>query len=108
MPMAKLDTILEQHVCPDIPIDIISIDIDGSETLALQAFDILRWSPRVIIFEISTVPNVIYSFMKEKGYILSRQIGCNVIYTQRADDAQKIQNAKINLPRYEIKHPCGW
>ena len=46
--------------------------------------------------------------MKEKGYILAREIGCNVIYTQKADDAGRIRNAKINLPRYEIEHPCEW
>jgi FkbM family methyltransferase len=106
VPMAKLDTVLEKEMPPSNSIDIMSIDIDGSESVALKAFDIKRWKPRVIIFEISTVPEVIYSFMEGKGYILARKLGCNVIYSACEQDAQKIRNAQIVIPQADNEHPC--
>jgi|3_EtaG_2_1085321.scaffolds.fasta_scaffold03675_4 FkbM family methyltransferase len=108
VPMAKLDTIIENNLPNSRDIDLISIDIDGSETIALKAFDIKRWLPRVIIFEISVVPNVIYAYMKDKGYHLARHIGCNVIYCRDLADSKIICNSKIDVPKATIEHPCGW
>lgn len=104
VPMSKLDTILKNRKSR-VPIDIISIDIDGSETLALKGFDIRLWRPRVIIFEVSTVPDVIYNYMSDKGYHLSKHIGCNVIYCRDLEDCKKIKNSSINMPASNILHP---
>jgi FkbM family methyltransferase len=106
VPMATLDTLLENNLPPDTVIDIMSIDIDGSETMALRAFDIKRWNPRIIILEISAVPDVIYAYMENKDYILARSVGCNVIYSNSSALVEKIKNATITMPKMEIKHPC--
>jgi FkbM family methyltransferase len=63
-----LDNLIEENLGPDVDIDVISIDIDGSERFALQSFDLDRWKPKVIIVEITEVPEIIEDYLSKYGY----------------------------------------
>ena len=48
--MRTLDDILEQAEAP-MPIDFVSIDVEGHEVEVLSGFDLARWRPRLILVE---------------------------------------------------------
>jgi len=92
VPMMTIDSIIEKNLPPDQSIDFISIDIDGSEPIALKGFTLERWHPRFIMFEISIVPNSILDYMKDKDYEVAFVIGdTNVIYCRDPEDINKLK-----------------
>lgn len=93
-------------------IDLITIDVDGSEEYVLGGFDILKYNPRVIIMEVSVVRNIVENYMIDKGYHLSYDNGLNVIYCRDESDKilfenelKKIKNTIIMS--YDTGHPLG-
>ncbi|QDV82997.1 FkbM family methyltransferase [Planctomycetes bacterium TBK1r] len=81
VPARTLDSVLEQSG-PET-IDFISIDIEGAEMECLRGLDLQYWKPRFILIEDNsggadpTVPD----YMRSKGYVLLRRIGCNQVFS---------------------------
>ena len=91
-------------------IDLISIDVDGSEESVLGGFDILKYKPRVIIFEVSVVRSVVENYMKNKNYYKLYDNNLNAIYCRDNADMnlfqtqfEKIKNNVIIT--YDTGHP---
>jgi len=84
VPAERLDVLFDRHL-QGKSIELLSIDIEGAELLALETNDWERWRPEVIIMECVdftfetplAAPTV--AFLYDKGYRLSGKIGANVI-----------------------------
>ena len=93
-------------------IDLITIDVDGSEEFVLGGFDILKYKPRVIIFEVSVVRNIVENYMSNKNYHKLYDNNLNSIYCRDETDKvlfenefEKIKNTTIIS--YDTGHPLG-
>jgi len=108
----KLDTIIEENLdfFNNQDIDLISIDVDGSEEYVLNGFDINKYKPRVVIFEVSVVRNVIENYMKNTNYYKIYDNSLNAIYCRDIEDA-KIFTEKLKensvVTIYDTGHPLG-
>lgn len=102
VPMRTIDSILEENNVTNI--DLISIDIDGSEIYAFQGFDLSRWSPTILILEWSVVgSDFIDEYAKKSGYYKSITMGEDTIYCKNEEDVEILKNlssigTKINRP----------
>ena len=108
----KLDTIIEENLSflNNKDIDLISIDVDGSEEYVLKGFDINKYKPRVIIFEVSVVRNVIEHYMRGKNYYKIYDNALNAIYCRDIEDKKIFEN-KLSTTQevtvYDTGHPLG-
>lgn len=90
-----IDNIIEQNLGNNIEIDVISIDIDGSEKFALQGFDLNRWKPKILILEITEVPQLISEYLTKYGYHKSITIAnTNTFLVRDLDLVKKIEDIK--------------
>jgi len=110
----KLDTIIENNkdFFQTVEIDLISIDVDGSEDFVLRGFDILKYKPRIIIFEVSVVRSVVEDYMSDKNYIKLYDNDLNAIYCRDKEDAtlfyNELEKNKHKLIiSYDTSHPLG-
>lgn len=106
----KLDTIINENVkfFNHKNIDLMSIDVDGSEEYVLKGFDISKYKPRVIIFEVSTVRNVIENYMKNKNYYKIYDNSLNAIYCRDIEDKKIFENKLRKTQEvtiYDTGHP---
>lgn len=108
----KLDTIIEENKdFIDVNnIDLVTIDVDGSEEYVFGGFDMLKLKPRVIIFEVSTVRDVVENYMNDKNYFKLYDNNVNSIYCRDEEDLILFKNElnKINgetIVTYDTKHP---
>lgn len=93
-------------------IDLITIDVDGSEEYVLSGFDIEKYKPRVIIFEVSVVRNVVENYMKNKNYYKLYDNNLNAIYCRDKSDQELFNNELFKLKdktviTYDTGHPLG-
>jgi FkbM family methyltransferase len=79
VPTRTLDDILEEAEAP-VPIDLLSIDVEGHETEVLQGFDLAGWHPRLILVEDHVGSLRTHRFLSGRGYRLVRRLGNNGWY----------------------------
>tara|TARA_B100001094_G_scaffold275469_1_gene283043 strand:+ start:384 stop:1196 length:813 start_codon:yes stop_codon:yes gene_type:complete len=111
-----INSLIEEHsdFLNTTNIDLISIDVDGSEEYVLPGFDILKYKPRIIIFEVSVVRSVVENYMQDKNYYKIYDNRLNVIYCRDIEDL-KIFNDEFNKIKKQNKilisadtgHPLG-
>jgi len=83
VPIQTLDTILEEATAP-IPIDFVSIDVEGHEVEVLSGFDLTRWRPRLILIEDHVTDLAKHRFLTRAGYRLIRRTGLNGWYVPQS------------------------
>lgn len=76
---ATLDSILESHAAP-VGFDLLSIDIEGHELVALSGFDIAHWKPRLVLMEDHVTHLHKHQWMRDHGYQLILRTGLNSWY----------------------------
>lgn len=74
-----LDTILRMHQAP-VGFDVLSIDIEGHELVALSGFDFAHWQPRLVLIEDHVTHLKKHKLMKQNGYQLLLRTGLNSWY----------------------------
>ncbi|MGI9103438.1 MAG: FkbM family methyltransferase [Terriglobales bacterium] len=79
--LRRLDTILAKHAPGIERIDILSVDVEGWETEVLDGLDFARYRPRVLIIENLFNDAKYWSYMRQKGYALWRNLPPNDVYT---------------------------
>ena len=84
VPTRTLDSILEEVAAP-IPIDLLSIDVEGHETEVLRGFDFNRWQPLLILIEDHVNNLRTHRYLKKSGYRLIRRLGHNGWYVPAGD-----------------------
>jgi FkbM family methyltransferase len=79
VPTRTLDEILEEAQAP-VPIDLLSIDVEGHELEVLRGFDLKRWKPRLILLEDHVANLERHHFLTANDYRLVRRLGNNGWY----------------------------
>ena len=74
-----LDTMLREHSVP-VGFDLLSIDIEGHELVALSGFDFAHWQPRLVLIEDHVTHHHKHALMRAKGYQLLLRTGLNSWY----------------------------
>lgn len=82
-PVRRLDSILEENSV-DVPISLLSIDIEGFELAALQSIDLERWKPTLICLEVVTADgkhdHAPTDYLLARGYMIKMDLGLNIIF----------------------------
>ncbi len=68
-----------------VPIDLMSVDVEGHELEVLSGFDFARWKPRLVLLEDHVSSLDKHHFMMRAGYALMRRTGLNGWYVPRED-----------------------
>jgi len=88
VPRTTLNELLADH-CGEI--DLVVLDLEGAELDVLQAFDLSRFRPRLLLIEQSVVARPItQDFMRAHSYHCLGALGSNGIYA-RSDQADLIK-----------------
>ena len=74
-----LDTMLREHGAP-VGFDLLSIDIEGHELVALSGFDFAHWQPRLVLIEDHVTHHRKHALMRRNGYQLLLRTGLNSWY----------------------------
>ncbi|HEY4502916.1 MAG TPA: FkbM family methyltransferase [Candidatus Paceibacterota bacterium] len=104
VPLVSLNTVLAKHNIPP-GFEILSIDTEGTEADVLAGFDIKKYSPRVIIAEISIKKEPVEDYMKKHGYILACSNPSNAIFCKNEQDAEIIRHTNVIGHQDVTKHP---
>jgi FkbM family methyltransferase len=84
VPTRTLDSILEEAGAP-VPIDLLSIDVEGHEVEVLSGFDFNRWQPFLILVEDHVSSLATHRHLKRNGYRLIRRLGHNGWYVPASE-----------------------
>jgi FkbM family methyltransferase len=79
VPVRTLDQILVEAGAP-VPIDFLSIDVEGHEIEVLRGFDIETWQPRLILIEDHVLDRRLHGALTARGYAWMRRTGLNSWY----------------------------
>ena len=79
VPTRTLDSILEEAEAP-VPIDFLSIDVEGHEVEVLSGFSFALWQPYLIMVEDHVGSLRTHGLLKRSGYRLIRRLGFNGWY----------------------------
>ncbi|MGH8832495.1 MAG: FkbM family methyltransferase [Polaromonas sp.] len=74
-----LDAILQRHGAP-VGFDLLSIDIEGHELVALSGFSFSHWKPRLVLLEDHVTHLKKHALMRRSGYQLILRTGLNSWY----------------------------
>ena len=79
VPVRTLDDILAEAGAP-VPLDFLSIDVEGHELEVLSGFDLARWRPRLILIEDYVADLTKHRLLRRSGYRLIRRTDSNGWY----------------------------
>jgi FkbM family methyltransferase len=79
VPVKTLDEVLIEAGAP-VPIDFLSIDVEGHELDLLRGFDFDRWRPRLVLIEDLVLDRKLHQALKARGYAWMRRTGINSWY----------------------------
>jgi FkbM family methyltransferase len=96
VPVRTLDDILAEAQAP-VPLDLLSLDVEGHELKVLEGFTFARWRPRLMLLEDHVGDLDKHRFVTAAGYKLIRRVENNGWYVP-ADAAVEVTPAQ----RWEI------
>ena len=79
VPTRTLDDVLNEAGAP-VPIDFLSVDVEGHEFEVLQGFDFARWRARLILLEDHVGSLDMHRFLTRTGYRIIRRYENNGWY----------------------------
>ena len=82
VPIRTLDDVLAEAHAP-VPIDLVSLDVEGHELQVLDGFTLSRWKPRLILLEDHVSDLTKHRFLTAQGYRLVRRVENNGWYVPR-------------------------
>jgi len=90
VPVKTLDEVLIDAKAP-VPIDFLSVDVEGHQIEVLDGFDIARWQPRLLLIEDHAMNTRLHRLLVARGYKWIRRTGLNSWYVPA--------NARLQLSR---------
>jgi FkbM family methyltransferase len=105
VPMRTVDSILEENEIESV--DVVSIDVEGTELAVLRGFDLRKYKPRVLVIEAidSRRKKLLDRHMKAVGYKFARSRSNNYFYCRDEADVEIIKKATIDGPLIATDHP---
>jgi FkbM family methyltransferase len=110
VPAATLDELLAAHYDPSVPMDLISIDVEGSEAEVLYGFDVDRYAPRVLVVEANSDPartKIMDLLIREHNYFYAGQLVENLFFTREESDGRRMRDIEIQCRIERQSHPLG-
>jgi len=110
VPAATVGELLELHHHEETPIDLVSLDVEGTELSVLEGFDFDRYSFRVIVVEANTdaVRAEIRDFLAhEKGFLYAGSLVENLFFVKERGDLERIRGIEIECRIERQSHPLG-
>ena len=104
VPLMTLNSILSKENISS-PIDILSIDVEGTEADVLKGLNMKKYSPRVIVAEISIRKDPVMTFLRDAGYFFSCSNNSNAIFCKTEDDAETVRCANVVGMQIVNRHP---
>lgn len=104
--MCRLDTIFDRYAVSYI--DILSLDIEGSEVVAMKGLDLRRYKPRVMVIESDSRNHEreLDRLILPHGYHKSSiRIGPNIFYLERALSDAKLLGKVFSISITHTAHP---
>jgi FkbM family methyltransferase len=83
VPVRTLDSVLQEAETP-VPIDLLSVDVEGHEVEVFLGFDFQRWRPTLLLVEDHVNSLRTHRLLTAKGYRLIRRLGNNGWYVPAA------------------------
>ncbi|MDZ7831116.1 MAG: FkbM family methyltransferase [Desulfobacterales bacterium] len=108
VPINRLDEILEKAKAP-VPIEFVSIDVEGAEQLVLEGFDISHYKPRVLIVEANDAKSnqIIDQYMKKYGYFKAGRLKENNFYCRTFTDLIRLSLIPLKCSTIYPPHPLN-
>jgi len=105
VPMCTANTVLENANIDKL--DVVSIDVEGSELAVLRGLDLNRFSPRILVIEsmLDKTKVRVVARMKASGYCLARSIGNNYFYCRDSADITTVKHATTKVAVVKTPHP---
>ena len=109
VPALVLTEILEEHLPNDINVDILSVDVEGSELDVLRGLDLWKFRPRVIICEANTreAKRYLMSYFRDHDYLYAGNLDCNLFFVLNNEDLRKLRDIKVSFVFEKSLHPKG-
>lgn len=104
VPLLTLNTALGMHHAPS-PIDILSVDTEGTEADVLEGFDFERYAPRVVIAEISIRKEPVFASLARHGYKFACANPSNAIFCRSEEDVDVICRTNVVGEPLSPQHP---
>jgi FkbM family methyltransferase len=82
VPVRTLDDILREANAP-VPLDFLSVDVEGHELEVLRGFAFAHWQPRMILLEDHVADLAKHRFLRRNGYRLIRRFENNGWYVPK-------------------------
>lgn len=102
----SLDEVLALHGPQSGKIDLLSIDVEGTELDVLQGFS---GEARIILVEANTpaAGKQLENLLSKRGYTFSRSLGANYFFTRDKKDAAFLRTASASGRTERTSHPLG-
>ena len=111
----SLNTIIDTYNIKNRKIDLLSIDVDGSETSVLKNFDIKKYNPTYVVIELEnhksghfissdnlTNNQFVEKYMEQNGYLKSKKFGEDQIWCNNTESLNKIEEIINSINNYNI------
>ncbi len=92
VPVTTLDQVLDDAHAP-VPLDFLSIDVEGHEIDVLDGFDMARWRPRLLLIEDLVMNLRLHRYLLGRGYKWVRRAGLNSWYVPAASSSLPVSPA---------------
>jgi FkbM family methyltransferase len=109
VPAMTLNRILDKYLPSGSEIDVISIDVEGTELDVLRGLDLDRFKPRILLIEAAKdeAEGVISSYLNRFGYIKGRELRINKFYVRELADADRLEAIHVQYLSERNLHPLG-
>jgi len=108
--MRTIDSILVENKSKFPKIDLLCIDIDGSEKYAFKGLTLEKWNPEILILEHSVIGHdKTDSYASKSGYKVAKRIGADTFYVKTDDDVNLLNSLSVIGVQDEesIEHIAG-
>lgn len=102
VPMRTVDSILEETGI--YKVDVVSIDVEGTELDVLRGFTLCKYKPRILVLEAIDQNREIklQRYLASADYLFARKTGNNVFYCKK-EDVNAVKKAQI-IPHKQLIH----
>lgn len=106
VPQRTLNTILAAAGAPR-PLDVVSIDVEGSEMAVLRGLDLARYRPRVLVIEAAFdgEADEMTDYMHKAGFFRARSLCGNLFFCRDSADVSTIAEAPRDVNLQHTPHP---
>ena len=88
--MRTIDSLIQENIKSFPKINVLCIDIDGSEKYAFEGLTLDLWNPDILVLEHSVIGNTpVDLYASKSGYVVGRRVGSDTIYLKGNSSAEE-------------------